>query len=263
MTLAPAMRVVVLGVLLGTTMGARAAAEPAPFPTPLGLVSDFAGVIDARTERVLTARLTELQQKTGAEIAVVTVATTAPDGVFDYAMRLAETWRPGARDEDNGVVFLTAVKDRKVQILTGYGVEGALPDGLVGEIRDRAILPHYRSGDYASGIATGVEALTRAIAGEYSVALTGTPVGRPLARRRVSRRTDAIPSLLLLLVFFVILPNLGLVGGRRARRGMWMGPMWGTGFGGGGFGGRGGGFGGGFGGFGGGGFGGGGAGGSW
>ena len=242
-------------------------AEPLPLPSPVGLVSDFAQVLDARTEATLVARLREVQQKTGAEIAVVTITSTEPDDVFDYAMRLAEAWKPGARDKDNGIVFLTAVADRKMHILTGYGIEGALPDGLVGEIRDRAILPHFRSGNYGAGIAAGVDQLSIAIAREYRVTLDGTPIRRQGTRRRAKRGTDGIPFLLLLLVLFVIVPNLGLVGRGRRRRGMWMGPMWGTGFGGGGFGGRGGGFGGGlgggFGGFGGGGFGGGGAGGSW
>lgn len=247
-----------------TVLPAPALAEPAPLPTPLGLLSDFAGVIDASTETALTARLSEVQQRTGAEIAVVTIESTAPDDIFDYAIRLAEAWKPGARDKDNGIIFLTAVTDRKMHVLTGYGIEGALPDGLVGEIRDRAILPHFRTGDYGAGIAAGVEQLALAIAREYRVELDGAPVSQPPPRRRAKRGTEGIPILLLLLVFFVIMPSLGLVGGRgRRRRGLWMGPMWGTGFGGGGFGGRGGGFGGGFGGFGGGGFGGGGAGGSW
>ncbi len=247
---------------------ATAFAEPTALPTPLGLISDFAQVIDARTEATLTARIREVQQKTGAEIAVVTLTSTAPDEVFDYALRLAESWKPGARDKDNGIIFLTAVADRKMHILTGYGIEGALPDGLVGEIRDRFILPRFRTGEYGAGIAAGVDQLTLAIAREYAIALDGTPSRRPQPRQRAKRGTDAIPFLLLLLVLFVIVPNLRLVGGRRhGRRGLWMAPMWGTGFGGGGFGGRGGGFGGGlgggFGGFGGGGFGGGGAGGSW
>jgi uncharacterized protein len=146
-----------------------------------------------------------------------------------------------------------------MHILTGYGLEGALPDGLVGEIRDRAVLPRFRAGDYGDGILAGSEQLAASVAAEYGVTLSGTPVRRLAPRSR--GRTSGFPVLLMMLLFFVILPNLRHLGppGRR-RRGLWMaGPMWGTGFGGGGFGGSGGGFGG----FGGGGFGGGGAGGRW
>ena len=94
-------------------------AAPAPAPTPLGYVSDYAHVIDAATAAALTARIDELKRKTGAEIAVVTVPTTKPDTAFDYAMRLAEAWKPGAAGKDNGVVFLVSVADRDLFILTG------------------------------------------------------------------------------------------------------------------------------------------------
>src|SRR5262249_14120503 len=115
----------------------RARAATIEVPKPLGYVSDYAGVIDAGTRQRIESLVRELKAKTGAEIAVVTVRTTAPETPFDYAMAIAEQWKPGDRQKDNGVVFLVAVDDRKVQILTGYGVEGPLPDGKVGEIRDR------------------------------------------------------------------------------------------------------------------------------
>ncbi len=245
-------------------------AAPAPLPTPLGYVSDFAGVIDQETKGLIIARLVELRRKTGAEIAVVTVPTTAPDTAFDYAMRLAEAWKPGETGKDNGVVFLVAVKDREMFIATGYGLEGALPDGLVGEIRDRDVVPRFRAGDLAGGIRAGVERIAAIVAREYGVTLG--PVKNPA---NAPRRAPSAPGgfgpmaiLVLLLVFFVVLPALSRAanGGRgyRRRRYYWGPPMWGGGFGGGGFGGHGGGFGGGgFGGFGGGSFGGGGAGGKW
>lgn len=243
----------------------RVQAAPAPLPTPLGFVSDFAGVIDAATEARLTARIAELEQKTGSEIAVVTVATTQPDPVPERAVRIAEAWKPGDRDKDNGVVLLVAVDDREMFIATGYGIEGALPDGLVGEIRDRTIVPKFRNGDLAGGIEAGVDRMAAIIAREYAVELTGSPSPEGPAAPRFSRG-DLIVLVIILLVIFG--PYLfgwhgppGAQGSRRRRRDWDVGPpMWGGTFGGGGFGGSGGG---GFGGFGGGSFGGGGAGGKW
>jgi uncharacterized protein len=86
----------------------------------------------------------ELQAKTGSEIAIVTGGSTQPLSAFDYAMRVAEQWKPGAKGKDNGVVFLTAIRDRELFIVTGYGIEGALPDGKVGEIRDRLVVPRFK-----------------------------------------------------------------------------------------------------------------------
>src|SRR5262249_56302611 len=104
------------------------------------------------------------KEKTGTEIAVVVVDSTAPLTAFDYAMKVAEAWKPGAKGKDNGVVFLVAVKDRQMHILTGYGVEGALPDGKVGAIRDQLVRPAFRRGDYSGGVRIATQALAGIIA---------------------------------------------------------------------------------------------------
>jgi uncharacterized protein len=248
---------------LAVTPG-RVGAAPAPLPSPLGFVSDFAGVIDAATESRLADRIKELKQKTGAEIAVVTLPSTQPDPVAERAVRLAEAWKPGDRDKDNGVLFLIAVEDRELFIATGYGIEGALPDGLVGEIRDRTIVPKFREGDVAGGIEAGVDRMAAIIAREYHVELTGSPSPEGPATRRFTTGDLIILAIILLIIlgpyFFSSNDPPGAAGMRRRRSWDIGPPMWGGTFGGGGFGGSGGG---GFGGFGGGSFGGGGAGGKW
>lgn len=233
------------------------AVEPT-IPRPQGYVSDYVGVVDAATRRDLDALIGELKAKTGAEIAVVVVDSTEPLTAFDYAMKIAEAWKPGGRGKDNGVVFLAAVKDRDMFILTGYGVEGVLPDGKVGEIRDRLVVPAFRRGDYAGGIRAGTEAIAQIIASGAGVRLTAAP--QAPQRAQPSRLASLLPILLILIFLllasrFPMAPFIfGGLGGSGMRRG-----GFGGGFGGGGFGGGGGGFGG----FGGGGFGGGGAGGKW
>lgn len=249
---------------LVTTAGAARIAVP----KPQGFVSDFAGVLDAGTKARLDGVIRELKQKTGAEIAVVTVRSTKPESAFDYAMAIAEQWKPGDAKRDNGVVFLVATDDRELQILTGYGVEGPLPDGRVGEIRDRLVVPAFRAGDYARGIADATTTMAALIAADAGVQLTGVPQPQ---RRRAPSGGGGIGLLVLVILVILVLNMMG--GGRgggpgmRRRRGGFGGPIIlgggggfgrGGGFGGGGFGGSGG-----FGGFGGGGFGGGGAGGKW
>jgi uncharacterized protein len=241
----------------------------AQVPPPAGLVTDRAGVIDAAEQRRITQLIEELRQKTGAEIAVVTVDTTAPLDDFTYAMQLADAWKPGKKGEDTGLLILVAVKDRKVRVVTGYGLEGILPDGLVGEIQDKEMVPAFRAGRVAEGIWRGVSAFARRIAAERGVALTGAPAG---ARARPRDAAPRIPVWVIVLVFVVVMLAMSRSGGgptgrlRRGRRGG--GPIFIPGGFGGGDGDRGfpggfGGGGGGFGGFGGGGFGGGGAGRGW
>jgi uncharacterized protein len=192
------------------------------------------------------------------EIAVVTVETTAPLDDFTYAMRLADAWKPGRKKEDTGVVFLVATRDRKVRVLVGYGLEGILPDGLVGAIIDREVVPAFRAGQVAEGVWRGVAEIARTVAAARGVTL-GTAPPRPARQPPPSApelarppRPPARPSR----SCYIRRPGRpGSVAsaGRTSRSGG------GGGFGNGGFGGGGGGFGG----FGGGSFGGGGAGRSW
>ena len=238
---------------VGVALASLAAATEPTVPTPRGYVSDYVGVIDSATTRDLEALIGELKSKTGAEIAVVVVNSTAPLTAFDYGMKIAEAWKPGAKDKDNGVVFLVAMKDHQMFILTGYSVEGVLPDGKVGAIRDQLIRPAFRRGDYAAGIRAGTEAIAAAIAEGAGVRLTSSHGVAPA--RGATPRFSALVPILLLIIFLIVFSRFPLF------------PLFLGGFGGGG---RGGGFGGGFsgggggfGGFGGGGFGGGGAGGDW
>lgn len=235
-------------------------AQEPTVPIAKDFVADSVGVIDANTRTALTRLIEELRQKTGAEIAVVVVATTQPLSAFEYAMQVAESWKPGSKDKDNGVVFLVAIEDREMFILTGYGVEGALPDGKVGAIRDQIVVPAFRNGDFAGGIAAATNEMARIIAADAGVELTGVLPLRQPQQIQLSTRAMVLLMLLALVAFFVIARNpvlaaMLLSSGRSSRRGPF--GHHGTGGFGGGFGG------GGFGGFGGGGFGGGGAGGRW
>ena len=185
-------------------------------PAPQGFVTDRAGVIDAATQAKLTRLLEELQQKTGAEIAVLTVDSTAPLDDFSYAMQVAEAWKPGKKGEDTGAVVLVAVKDRKVRVVVGYGLEGILPDGLVGQIQDREMVPEFRAGRMAEGIWRGVAALASRIAAARGVELTGAP-----APRAAPQAPPHIPFWVILLVVVVLMLLVSRSGGtgRGLRRG--------------------------------------------
>jgi len=229
-------------------------------PNYSGFVNDYAGVIDAETERQIEAVSNRIQRLTGAEIAVVTVDTIEPYGsIEEYSIALAETWGVGSDIDDSGIILLLTMKERRVRIEVGYGLEGAIPDGRAGEILDTVMLPYFGNGDFNSGFLAGTFEVAGEIAEEYDVDLGELNQMAPAApaNRNGSRESDGIPSGLIIFFllfffgggrFFWPLLFFSSITGRRHYRG---------GFGSSGFGG--GGFGGGFGGFGGGGFGGGGA----
>ena len=252
------MRKLITPVVAAIALATAALAQTIPAPT--GFVTDTAGVLRAETRTRMTRLIEELQQKTGSEIAVLTVDSTAPLDDFSYAMKVADTWKPGRKRDDTGVLVLLAVKDRKLRILTGYGVEGVLPDGLVGEIQDREMVPAFREGNVDDGMWRGVAALAAQIAADKGVTLTGVPA----PRRPASPRGPPGWIVLLFVVDIIIVLIASSQGGPRG--GFRRGPgvfFPGAGFPGGGFPGGWGGGGGGWGGYGGGTFGGGGSGRSW
>ncbi|MFZ5515100.1 MAG: TPM domain-containing protein [Candidatus Zhuqueibacterota bacterium] len=229
-------------------------------PKPVGFVNDFANVIPQSAQQDMTSICQELKQKTGAEIAVVTMTSIRDEDYRDYANRLFSEWKIGERGKDNGVLVFNAVNERKIWIEVGYGLEEALPDGLAGEIRDRYFIPHLKKGDYGSAHLTGTTAIASVIAKYYGVSLNGE-MNVPDSGGASGKRVSKFPKLFGLLFFiFLIIVTRGriipwlllgsMMGGGSRRSGHWGGSS-------------GGGFGGGFGGFGGGMSGGGGAGGSY
>jgi uncharacterized membrane protein YgcG len=128
-----------------------------PFPTPHGRVNDFAQVLDAATKAQLNALVAAVEERTTAEIAVVVVHTTAPMTPKEYVTALFNHWGVGKQGADNGVMILLAIHDRRVEIETGYGVEGILPDGKVGEMIRTAMLPSLAHDRWREGLVAGTQ----------------------------------------------------------------------------------------------------------
>jgi len=140
-----------------------------------GWVTDMANIISNNTETELNRIITELEAKNGTEIAVVTVPETAPSPTPKaFATELFNHWGIGKQGADNGVLFLVSVGDRRVEIETGYGVEGILPDAKVGNIIETKITPRLKKGDFDGGILVGTKSLVGILGGEISLTETET-----------------------------------------------------------------------------------------
>lgn len=260
----------VLGVLCGLTVfvllaGAANAQEVAPLNDT---VNDYASVIDASSRQELDAMIRALQQASGDVVVVATIDTFQPFAdVREYAVKMFENRGRGIgqADQDNGLLVLVAVKDRRVWVEVGYGLEEFITDGFAGETSRQYMAPEFRDGNYGAGLVAGVGRIVARIAERRGVVLQGV---RPTREREDD--DDGLPFgvILTLFIFFMIIRAMAGTLGMRPRRRRWGGGPWsgwhsGVGPFGGGFGGGGGGFGGGFGGFGGGMSGGGGGGSSW
>ncbi|MBH8554927.1 TPM domain-containing protein [Nostocaceae cyanobacterium CENA357] len=125
-----------------------------------GWVTDMAGILSDDTETQINQMISELEAKKGTEMAVVTVSeTSSAASPKKFATQLFNYWGIGKKGQDNGVLFLISVGDRRVEIETGYGVEAILPDARVGNIIDTQIIPQFKKGDFAGGTLAGTRAL--------------------------------------------------------------------------------------------------------
>ncbi len=243
---------------------------------PSGYVSDLAGVISPEARTRLDALCAEVEQKTGAQMAIVTVQSLEGDGVENYAVDLFKQLGVGSKKDNRGVLLLVAPNERRYRIEVGYGLEPVINDARVGDA-GRAMVPFLRRSDFGKAAEVAAWQLAKYIADDAGVTLSGQPLA---VRNQNGRGNIGFPVfwvILGLIIFFRAIGSLsgrggggsggggllwfllGMLASNRGRRsgGDWGGGGWSAG----GFGGGGGG--GGFGGFGGGSSGGGGASGSW
>ncbi|MCD6405528.1 MAG: TPM domain-containing protein, partial [Planctomycetes bacterium] len=207
--IALAVTVCLVGVLVSLYLGGRtsrtaAAAASIDMPVPTEYVTDKAGVIDADSARRLSGYLKELEEKTGAQVLVLTVDTTGGVPIQNYTFTLAEKWGLGQKDKDNGALIVVAVKDRKYWITVGYGLEGPLPDAFVGRVARKYFVPNFRQGKFGKGLFDGTVALLAKLEQEYGVSLSGMPQVAPPPARRSPGAVSVLFNLLFPLAFIVL-----------------------------------------------------------
>ncbi|MGA6137321.1 TPM domain-containing protein [Acinetobacter dispersus] len=117
---------------------------------------------DAETQQ-LNQKILSLYQQGKAQVGVIIVPTTGQEAIFDFALRTGEKWQLGSAKRDNGLLIAIAVNDRNIQILTGYGLEGVLPDLVLSRIIRNQITPYFKQGQYAQGISAGLDEITRIV----------------------------------------------------------------------------------------------------
>jgi len=234
------MKALAIGGLLAALMWStpeRALALDVP---PLrARVNDYAQVLTPQRAQALEAKLAAYEQRSGHQLALLTIESLQGDAIEPFAMRVVEQWKLGDAKRDDGLLLIVVPKERKLRIEVGYGLEGTVPDAIAARVIREIIAPAFQRGDYAGGIDSAFDALMRAASGE------APPEVEPVAPERAPQRS---PFGLLILLIFIFVMFTMTRGGRRGG-GMWLGPLIGAGMsqmggsrrGGGGFGGGGGG----------------------
>lgn len=178
-----------LGLLLG---GPARAQDVQPVPVLQAHINDPTGTLSPPDVAALEQQLSDFERQHGTQIAVLLVATTAPEDIADYTQRVAEAWKLGRARVGDGLLLVVAVQDRRVRIAPYKTLEGAIPDVLAKRIIDQQIVPAFRRGDYAGGLR---EALL-----QLQARITGEALPEPAAQRPQIGEFDAIEAALLLLV---------------------------------------------------------------
>jgi Beta-propeller domains of methanol dehydrogenase type len=148
--------VVLTGLLFVPTVSAD---SQIPQHTEKFYVNDFANVLSDETEQHIFETSKKLDEETSAQIVVVTVPSLDGRDIESYATELFREWKIGDKEKNSGLLFLVSVEDRRLRIEVGYGLEGILPDGKVGRIRDEHISPSLKNDKWDEGIVNGYDAL--------------------------------------------------------------------------------------------------------
>lgn len=158
----PARLIVFVGILLSPLQ-----AIALDVPPLTGRIVDLAHVLPPHEFDLLTAQLKTHEEKTGNQVAVLILPSLEGESVEEYSHRVATTWKLGQKGTDNGVLLLIALKERKLRIEVGYGLEGILTDLRSAHIIRNEIVPRFKAGDIPAGVRAGTEAILHTIEGSY------------------------------------------------------------------------------------------------
>jgi uncharacterized protein len=189
-------------------------------------VNDYAGLLPADARQRLESRLAEREAATGAQMVIAVFPSLEGENLEDFGIRLAERWRVGRRELDSGVILLVFVRERRVRMEVGYGLEPVLTDAVAGQVIREHIAPRFREERYAAGLEAAVEAVYARVESK------GAPPPPP---RGVRLSPWTIGLLVIFGIVFLILAREAMSGGRRgytaSRRGWSSGgvvlpPIW-------------------------------------
>ncbi|MBZ5589920.1 MAG: TPM domain-containing protein [Acidobacteriia bacterium] len=209
------------GAIIAALAAACACALEVP-PTPRTYLTDLAGVIPRAEAAGIDERLDSIEKRTGHQVIAVFFPSLEGESLEDFTIRCAEKWKVGRRGIDDGAIFFAFVRDHRMRLEVGYGLEEKVPDAIAHRLLDEDVKPEFARGDYAGGVV--------ALAGGLESVFRGDPL--PQASRRTR---SSPPSVGLIALVVAVLLLRGLLGGGRRYRGGGFGGWHGGGFSGGGF----------------------------
>lgn len=193
MKLGTALRSAALALGLLCLVALTAMAQVA-VPPLKGHVTDLTATLTAQQQAALEQSLSAFEARKGSQLAVLLLPATAPETIEQYALRVAEQWKPGRKKVDDGLILVVAKEERTVRIEVGYGLEGAMSDIVSKRIISETIVPRFKQGDFYGGIDAGMAQIMQVVDGEPLPPPAAAPA--PLAGARSLQQY--VPFLLIL-----------------------------------------------------------------
>jgi uncharacterized protein len=159
-------------------------------PRLQGYVNDHAGMVSPSARSKIEGELRTFEQSDSTQVVILTIPSLEGENIEEFSIKVAEAWKIGQQQKDNGVLFVVSKQERKIRIEVGRGLEGKLTDLMAGRIIDQVIKPRFKQGDFDGGFITGVSALIDATRGEFKA-----------EQRPVQRRQKGFPPFLTILLF--------------------------------------------------------------
>jgi len=173
-------------------------------------INDNANIISSNDERKLETLLKDVESKTSSQVALLTINSLQGENLEDYAMRVAQSWQLGQKKFDNGVLMLVAMKEKKIRIEVGYGLESIITDAKSGYIIRNYIVPEFKNGNFTGGITNGLLAISGLVTNEFEI--TDSELAQYSKQQKSGKRTQIPFGLFIFLFMFIF-------GGFRRRRG--------------------------------------------
>jgi uncharacterized protein len=173
-------------------------------------VHDEAKILTAQTVQKLENELKVFEDSTTNQIAILIIESLEGEVLENYSLKVSEAWKLGNKNNDNGVLLLISINDKKMRIEVGQGLEGVLTDALTNRIVRNEIAPAFRRQDYDAGVSNGVYAIMQGTKGEYK----NTEVASGNRRKGKSGG-----SVLLMLIIFIVISIISRIRGGGNRRG--------------------------------------------
>ncbi|MDP8269691.1 MAG: TPM domain-containing protein [Candidatus Tenebribacter davisii] len=177
-------------------------------------VNDNAGIINAENERKLEALLRDVEGKTSSQVALLIIPSLQGENLEDYSLRVAQAWKLGQKEFDNGVLLLVALKEKKIRIEVGYGLESIITDAKSGYIIRNYMVPEFKQGDFTSGITSGLLAISGLVTKEFEI--TDEELAKYNQQQKAGKRKQIPFGLIVFLIMFIF----GGLGRGRKRGGL-------------------------------------------